>query len=387
MGERYKVDADIEQYFELVGHNYKLKNHRRAEPFFRWLLDRISSRRECHGLQELYDARKGLPDDKKPVYIHVGRHLSELDWAEAQLLLYQHGMSSLVSMGDNLTMWPFGDFLKAMGGFVAIREETTIKGKRIDKKLAARIYSEYFHHVVINEGHDILVYPEWTHINSSEGRKRKYGRSYTGELLEFSPFVFRLLQNVQGKCPRPVMVVPHNASRERVVEDQIFRKLASMKERGCNNRAVYLHDLGFILSHWLYQGKGDVVFNFGEPIPVNGQHPRGLARRARKEVAKLQTLFPTHIVAYSIGDKEEMEVNELEHRVTSTLYSMLEQGFKVDCLSVDGTMDRAHKQFHQFLRRRKIITVRKGVVRVHRPDVLAQYRNNVVSLEQAIAEE
>ncbi len=381
MGEGYRVSDEVKPLMKYVEHHLKKGNLTRIKPFFKWFQSKVSSI-ECNGLQELCEERNRLPENKRPVYIHVGRHLSELDWSETQYQFHAHNNPIVVSMGHNLDVWPVGNLLKSWGGFVALREACTLGEKEVSKKLANTIYNQYFHHVVINEGMDVLVYPEQTKTRVAGKMTRKYGRSYSGELLEFASHLFRLFQGIQRKTERPIMVVPHSISRERVAEDQIFKTLTEMKENGWGKSAVFAMDMGFVYTHWLYQRKGKVAINFGEPVHVNDFETKKLAQHMRAEVAGMSVLFPTHIFAYAIGENETMLAEELERRVASTISSMDEIGLEVDCRSPSRTVKRAVAQFNQ--PRRRIVKSTNGYLIVQRPEVVAQYRNNVVSLEDAV---
>lgn len=381
MSEAYKADPQIKRYFKHVKHNFKKANHARVAPFFRWFHSTVSLT-ECSGLDRLKEERDSLPDDDKPIYIHLGRHLSELDWSETQYLFHTHGMEAMISMGHNLDVWPIGNLLKALGGFVAIREPCKLGDDEIDKSTANLIYNQYFHHVVLNEGHDILLYPEFTKMDIGGKMKRKYGRSYSGELLEFASHLFRLFQGIQRKTDKPIMVVPHAISRERVVEDQIFSNLKEMKKKGYGNESIFFYDMGFVYTHWLYQKKGKVALRFGEPIHVEGMPTKKLAEKAREEVARLSVLFPTHIFAYALDRRDEMSCLELERRVASAIKKADDAGLDVDSRNIDSTIDRAYSQFDQ--RTRRIVDFSNGLFRVKRQDVVQQYRNNFVSLERIL---
>ncbi len=381
MSGAYKISDEVKPLIKYVKHNLKIGNLARVEPFFKWFQSKVSSI-ECNGLQELCEQRDRLPESERPIHIHIGRHLSELDWSETQYQLHVHDNPVVTSMGHNLDVWPVGKFLKLWGGFVALREACTLGDKEVSKTLGNNIYNQYFHHVVLNEGRDVLVYPEQTKTRVAGKMVRKYGRSYSGELLEFAAHLFRLFQGIQKKTERPIMVVPHSISRERVVEDQIFQKLIEMKEEGYGKGAVFAMDMGFVYTHWLYQNKGKVTINFGEPVHVNDFDTKKLAEHMRAEVARMSVLFPTHIFAYAIGENETMLADELERRIESTISSMDEIGLKVDCRNPSRTVKRAVAQFNQ--PRRRIVKSTNGYLIVQRPEVVAHYKNNVASLEEAV---
>lgn len=383
MGGKYEVKPEIEAYFPRICHKYKERNNTGfVEKFVRRFIKNRSQNLICEGLENLKELRQEIPDRKKPVYIHVGRHLSEMDWVEAQYILSANEMPAMISMGDNLCVWPVGGFLRRRGGFLAIRNPERFE-KGMPKSTAFRIYREYIHHLVLNEEKDLLIYPEFAKVEVNGNEETKYGRSYSGKLLEFSPLIFSILNSIQKKSERPLMIVPHNASRERVLEDEMFGKLSDMKKKNVPSWKIYLRDFGFLLNPLNHRINGLVEFNFGEPIPVADYKRRDLPELARKNVAKLQTIFPTHLFAYAVQEKKVIVKDEIEESIDKKISFLDDLGVRVNNRDITDIMISV---YNHFVMRGIVESKENNVFGIKKPEILNQYSNTLSSIENILAE-
>jgi len=239
-------------------------------------------------------------------------------------------------------------------------------------------------HLIDVEKRDILVFPEYM---KDANKKVKYGRSYSGKLLEFTPLIFKLLRDINKKTDTKIQIVPVNVSYERVVEDQTFRKLEQLKSSRIKKRFTYAVDYFFNYTHWLYQRKrGPVVVKFGEPVPLRKKmdFKVRLHDDIRKKVGALQTIFPTQVVGYAFRDKRELKEQELVKRVEKTLRGLRDAGADlryVEKLQPLQIIQSASEHFDLHQKRRVLVRheAKKTYV-VRRPDVLVQYENHIAHL-------
>ncbi len=421
--------------FSKIEHQYDPSFVRKAEPVFKGLLEHIVSGTEVLGLNELDASRKNLQDGKKYIYFHIGRHLSELDWVQAQLALVEQGMPTLLMGGDNLFEGG-ADILRKLGAFVLLRQSR----EDMSSRQGLRLVQEYLIHLVNNElqgqneFRDVLIYPEVRKTIFKGKEVFKSGRSYTQELLDFGP-IFHFIHRAQNNTDAEMLVVPHNISRERVVEDQIFSELATLKDLGLDSKLRYQFDFGFIATHHLYQEPSRTSFRFGKPIRVKDykkqlnplKKENTLANDARNAVAALSVFYPSHIFAYAMGDAPEMCSIDLKQKVKAASDELyFGSGLCLDTTNTDEIMERGYriftqpehigkeefeKRLHRFMaylaemgvpvnhpylkgacsdpyralyRERDIVSYKRGFFKVDNPGVFAQYRNNVVSVKKVL---
>jgi hypothetical protein len=411
------MEKNIEAYFPLVEHRLKNRPYRREYAVCSRIARKLFAAVDVDGLEPLVDQRRteraaGI----RSVNIYIARHLSEFDWQEIQRVLGGVDMLAAVQAGDNLFVGPLDPLLRHLGAFKVFREEARIfashwcaqgfwsawealRGRRlfdrlcsllgvkrrrpliIDSVLARDIYVAYMHHLICTEGRDILIFPEYS---KDASKKVKYGRSYSGRLLEFTPLIFKLLRDINKKTDRIIRIVPVNVSYERVVEDQLFRALEQMKACRTRKRFAYLADYFFNYTHWIYQrAKGRVAIKFGEPVVLAKKTDFKLRLHddMRKKVGALQTVFPTQVLGYAFGEARELSRAGLVERVDKTLRAL--RRVKVDLRYVDGLsaqdiIQSAYEHFDQHRKRRLLVRDARGQrYVVMRPDVITQYANHI----------
>jgi len=414
------MENSAEKYFKYVNHHLKNKSYRLEYNITTFISRRLFASVEVSGLDALTKQRRAEEaQGSKTINIYISRHLSEFDWQEIQRLLAGVDMMSTIQAGDNLFIGPLDPLLRHHGAFKVFRNQARIFSdhwlansiykfmdpfwkapllKRllllsgfklreplvIDANLAKDIYTAYMKHLIEAEGKDILIFPEYL---KTADKNVKYGRSYSGKLLEFTPLIFKLLRDINKKTQRRLQIVPVNVSYERVVEDQSFKTLEKMKANKITKRFVYLADYFFNYTHWLYQPeKGRVFVKFGEPVPMKKTMDFKLRLHddIRKKVGQLQTIFPTQIVGYAFDDKKELRNSELIKRVEKTVHELKKTGADmryIEKLSADEIIISAYDHFNLHPKRRFLVKNESSKIHVvMRKDVLSQYRNHILHL-------
>jgi glycerol-3-phosphate O-acyltransferase len=414
------MDVKVATYFKYIEQRLTKKSYRLEYTVTSFISRRLFSSVEVIGLERLIKQRRAEAAlGAKTINIYIARHLSEFDWQEIQRVLAGVNMMAAIQAGDNLFIGPLDPLLRHHGAFKVFRDQATIFSEHwlansiyktldgfwndplfkkflpiiglkrrqpvtIDSALAKEIYVAYMKHLIEVEGRDILIFPEYLKLPD---KKVKYGRSYSGKLLEFTPLIFKLLRDINKKTERRLQIVPVNASYERVVEDQSFRTLEKMKSNKFMKRFVYLVDYFFNYTHWIYQRrKGRVVIKFGEPEPLRKtmDFKMRLHDDIRKKVGQLQAVFPTQIIGYAFHDKTILSDVELVRRVEKTMAELKKTGADlrhVEKLSTRQIIQSAYDHFDLHQKRRLLIY--DGVIKIHRamrPDVLSQYRNHIVHM-------
>lgn len=413
-------EKPIESYFPYVCHHLKTGSYALSSRFFAFLARRLFARIDVYGLDALVEQRcREEAEGGAAVTIYIARHLSEFDWQEIQRALAGRGLMACVQAGDNLFIGPLGPVLRHLGAFKVFREETVVyaptwvanacraccalllrrpglrraarllgirppEPQLIDQVRAKEIYTAYLKHLIDVEGRDILMFPEYS---KTEDKKTKYGRSYSGRLLEFTPLIFRLLREINKTTGRRIQLVPVNVSYERIVEDQTFRKLEKMKSSRVQKPFTYLVDYFFNYTHWIYQRKkGTIAICFGQPVELRKKISIGykLQEEMRKRVGALQMIFPTQVFASAFAQDTSLPEEELLERVDKIMTALRRAGADlryVAGFSAREIVDQAHALFDQH-RKRRIVRKRQrsGTYEVLRPDVLGQYRNHIAHL-------
>ena len=414
------MEDDIRKYFKYVDHRLKNKSYALEYRLATFISRRLFASVECIGLDSLAKQRRAeLARGTKTVNIYIARHLSEFDWQEIQRLCASVNMMAAVQAGDNLFIGPLDPLLRHHGAFKVFRDQACLysdnwlansiyryldplwedpffkkvfslaRMKRrkpviIDPMMAKDIYTSYMKYLIDVEGRDILIFPEYLKLPD---KKVKYGRSYSGKLLEFTPLIFKLLRDINKKTERRIQIVPVNASYERVVEDQSFKTLEKMKSNRYTRRFVYLTDYFFNYTHWLYQpARGRVVVKFGEPVPLKKtmDFKFRLHDEIRKKVGQLQTVFPTQVVGYALGDNGDLRHTELLRRIEKTVHELKKTPADlryVEKLSAEEIIKSTYEHFNVHPKRRFL--VKNESSRTHhvlRQDVLSQYRNHILHL-------
>ncbi len=411
------MEDKINNYFKYIEHHLKNRPYRLSYAIASFISRRLFSSVEVIGLKELARQRKNeTAQGIKTLNLYIARHLSEFDWQEIQRVLAGENLMAAIQAGDNLFMGPLDPLLRHHGAFKVFRSQARIFSEHwllnsiygtldafwhdpllkkllssirlkqrkpviIEPLLAKDIYVAYMKHLIDVEKRDILIFPEYLKLSD---KKIKYGRSYSGKLLEFTPLIFKLLRDINKKTERILQIVPVNVSYERVVEDQSFKTLEKMQSNKITKRFVYLVDYFFNYTHWIYQRqKGRVVIKFGQPVLLRKamDFKIRLHDDIRNKVGLLQTVFPTQIIAYAFHNKDVLSDAELIKRVEKTLSELKKIGADVrfaEKLSTLQIIESAYTHFDLHQKRRLLIYDEgKKQHKVIRHDVLSQYRNHI----------
>lgn len=410
----------VEKYFKYVDHRLKNKSYKWEYKLASFISKRLFSGVDVSGLDRLQKQRSAeKPLGQQTLNIYIARHLSEFDWQEIQRVMGGIDMMPAIQAGDNLFIGPLDPVLRHHGAFKVFRDQARIFSDHwlansiykfidpfwkdpflkqvfplfgfkhrapvvIDANLAKDIYIGYMKHLIEVEGRDILIFPEYLKLPD---KKVKYGRSYSGRLLEFTPLIFKLLRDINKKTERKIQIVPVNVSYERVVEDQSFKTLERMKHNRLKKRFVYFADYFFNYTHWLYQPeRGRVVIKFGEAVALKKTMDFKLRLHddIRKKVGLLQTVFSTQIVGYAFADDRELSEGELVRRVEKTVQELKKTDADmsyVEKLSTQEIIQSAYEHFNLHPKRRFLVrNEAKKTYSVLRQDVLSQYRNHISHL-------
>ncbi|MFH1915861.1 MAG: 1-acyl-sn-glycerol-3-phosphate acyltransferase [Nanoarchaeota archaeon] len=398
-----KILSRIEDYFPYIRHRRNVKKTSPGIRFYKRVSSWIFSKVNVEGIEDVITYARQKPESN---IIFVANHLSEFDWAEVQYLLVEHDLEAIVQAGANLFIGPLDPLLRQAGGFKVFREETQVYdenwilnivkgfiegdlgidlGSRVDisKDLSEKIYKAFLGKS-FKEGYHLFTLPGY----KRQDGMLKYGRSYEGLFLPFSPLVLQVPVFFQKTHPdRELAFSTIYISYERPPEDQNFSRLERMKKGSISRKFVYIEDYLYNLTFRITQRASRVHLSFGDPLPIEELRARGLTRRKQladylhKETGKLAVPFPTQQAGYCLDPitaNDHMSIYALSQRMKNLRETLQEKGQRyVQYLPEDVTssLEQAHTQFWQ-PPTRKIARFDGPKVRVYRPDVMAQYANH-----------
>lgn len=373
--------------------------------------NRVFSSIKVEGLDNIKDLKSSNPDSS---LVYISRHRSHLDYVITQLALAKAGMPARIQAGDNLFIGPLDPLLRHCGAFMTIRDDHIFYSKNwflnsvysflpnnlglykkqydlyIDRKLSKMLYERYLEKILSNNdsSKDLLIYPEY--IRGADG-SLKYGRSYSGSLLDFSPYVFDLVQKIASKVNRDFFFVPVNVSYEQVVEDSFIARMPELKKSNSKS-SIYIKEFVYIatraFSHSLKPGK--TVLKFGEPSEIKKGYSTILsssrsAKKLKNRVGLLETVFAPHIMFYSMDKKSKVSFPELEDKIMANLSRLNSSGIDVSNL-------RVHNRFKSFdvlleealpffdSKARHFVYVKDNHLCVLESSVVNQYANHIAHL-------
>ena len=191
------------------------------------------------GLDSLSDVAK------EHTVIIVPMHRSHLDYVLVGAALYQANLNSpVVAAGMNLNFWPFGFFIRGMGGYFVRRN---MRQDRIHPLVLKR-YVSY----LVKRGH--------LHEFFIEG-----GRSRSGRMRAPRVGLLSIIMNayLRGE-KKEIVFVPVSITYENVIEDSVFGE----ENTGRAKRTENLRSL-FAARAFLGRRYGEVILHFGEPMPLS----------------------------------------------------------------------------------------------------------------------
>ncbi len=400
---------NIEDLFPYVEHSLRTicKSVLAISQFYS---SRIFSSVKVEGLDKIKDFKTQYPDSN---FIYVSRHRSHLDYFETQLALGKAHMPTRIQAGDNLFIGPFDPILRETGAFMVVRGERGFYSKNwlldmmysalpssigpynkqyevyIGKKLSKLLYESYLEHILREREHsnDLLVYPEYIR----EGGKLKYGRSYSGKLLDFSPYIFILLRRITSKLDKRFFFVPVNPSYERIIEDSFITKIPDLKERFSRD-FVYLKEFAYIATRGFFPffRRGKFVLKFGEPSEVEKPENVKVAaasdsKKLKHDVGLLETPSSPQIIFYSMGSEQKVDLPTLEDRVMSNTSKLEESKVDTSQLKSDGSAKKFDVLLEETLRLfdapgRRYVKAKGNSFEVVDARVISQYANHIKHL-------
>ena len=371
--------------------------------------DRLFSDIYVKGLDRIKDFKTKNLDCS---LIFGSRHRSHLDYYETQLALGKAGIPTRIQAGDNLFIGPFDPVLRETGAFMAIRDERGFYSKKwllnliysylpqkmgpynkeyeiyIDKKLSKLLYEGYLKHILSKSEHsnDILIYPEYVRYNGNI----KYGRSYSGNLLDFSPYIFLVLQGINSKINRELFFVPVNISYERVIEDSFMVKIPKLKEKFSRD-FVYLKEFAYIATRGLFPffRRGKCALKFGEPYKMEKTDNKKIAIRdskmLRNKVGSLETPFSPQIIFYSMNKEPKVNLADLENRVVDNISKLERSSIDVSHLKFNDKIKPLDKMIEETLYffdapGRRYTRVKDNSLEIVDNSIVSQYANHIAHL-------
>ncbi|MFH1210428.1 MAG: 1-acyl-sn-glycerol-3-phosphate acyltransferase [archaeon] len=401
-----KEFKSIDDYFPYVEHslNTICKSVLMFADFYS---SRMFSSVDVEGLDNLKDFKKGNPDSR---FIYVSRHRSHLDYFETQLALGKAGMPTRIQAGDNLFIGPFDPLLREVGAFMAIRGEKGFYSKKwllnliysalpkevgpyrkeyevyIDKKKSKEIYEGYLARIlgVDEASNDLLIYPEY--VKQPDGLT-KYGRSYSGSLADFSPYLFINLRRIISKLDKPFFFVAVNPSYERVIEDSFMTQIPRLKEKHSKDW-VYMQEFAYISTRPLFPffKPGRLVLKFGSPVEIEkGGNIKANAvndvKMLGRDVGLLETPFSPQVLFHSVGGEDKVSVSDLESRVVSTISKLESSGVDVSYLKDRMVAALLYETCDLFdAPGRRFVRVKDGNLHILDKSIVSQYANHIAHL-------
>lgn len=403
MMEQYE---NIEDLFPYVEHSLK-SICKTVLGSFQFYSERMFFPLKVEGLDKVKELKAAHPNSH---FIHISRHNSHSDYIETQLALANARMPARIQAGDNLFIGPLDPLWRELGAFMVIREGRGFYSKDlllntfyslmpkhlgrkyevyIDMKLSKLLYEAYLNHILSNDEpvKDLLLYPEYI----KQQGITKYGRSYSGVLLDFSPYLFILLHRITSKLDKEFFFVPVNPSYERVMEDSFITEIPKLKEKFSRD-LVYLQEFAYIVTRPLlpFFRRGEFVLKFGEPYKViNSGNVRADAvsdvKRLRNEVGLLQTPFSPQIIFYSMGGEQKVSLSKLEDRVMTNILKLDEKNIDTSRLKSRGGAKSFDSLLEETLRLfdtpgRRYARVKGNSLEIINSGVVSQYANHIAHL-------
>ena len=269
--------------------------------------------------------------------IFIPNHQSEYDWMLLQTYLAKRYIRTAIQAGENLYVGPVDTFLRKCGAFMMIRDRRSFYARHwlanlllkllgaqpfvLTKEQYNRLYPDQVKKVLA-EGLHLMIFPGYESDRATG--EVKYGRSYSGEFAELSPYVFLVLRNaVRHLQVEGAMYVPVNISYERIPEDIVFREYQARSRKSKFAKYVYDHYYAFAkmpFARRIRDQRSRVLIRFGKGIPVDrALRAREMAALVREQMGKLMRVYESTLVFASLDDRYKMSHHELEQRVTVNL--------------------------------------------------------------------
>ncbi len=372
--------------------------------------NRVFSSVEVKGLENIRAFKSKHPESN---IIYVSRHKSHLDYLETQLKLGKAGIPARIQAGDNLFIGPLDPLLRHCGAFMAIRDEHKFYSNNwflntvysfspdrfgpyekqcktyINRKLSKALYESYLESILSNpdSSNDLLIYPEY--VRDLDGTL-KYGRSYSGALLDFSPYIFSLLHKISSGLDKKFFFVPVNVSYEKVIEDSFIARIPELKKNNSRD-SIYIKEFLYILTRVFCSKPSKLVLKFGEPSEIKKSaynhffSSSKAAKKLKHDVGSLETVFPPQIIFYSMDKKSKVSFPNLEDKVLANISKLKGSGADISNLkeyninkSFDSLLEETLSLFDAPGRR--FVYVKDNHLCVLDSSVVNQYANHIAHL-------
>jgi glycerol-3-phosphate O-acyltransferase len=205
----------------------------------RWIMRRLFTRFEVHGLDAIIEAAKSHP------LVLLPGHRSHFDYVILSSLFYErHVVPPHVAAGDNLAFWPLGALFRRAGAFFLRR---TFEGDR----LYTAVFRAYLQ-LLIKDGVTQEFFIEGT-------------RSRTGKTLQPRLGLLRMVVEAYARgVRRELYLVPVGFTYDRLVEESSLTE----QRRGAPKRGENL--LGLLRARAVLGRRfGAVGVRFGVPLPLS----------------------------------------------------------------------------------------------------------------------
>ena len=342
--------------------------------------------------------------------IFIPEHESEYDWLILQNRLFRAGIRTAIQAGDNLFLGPLDPILRQCGAFMSVRGEHKFyshhwisnlilrylgrKPVVVDRDRYSQLYSLQLKRILGREGFNLLVFPGYE--TDPYSGAVKYGRSYSGEFNPLSPYVFIMVSKaLREQGITDAEYIPVNVIYERVPEDILFRDFKAKTTKKKIAKYVYDHYYTFFkapFSKELHQVKSQVCVRFGKGIPVHfSTRARDFAEKVRFEVSRLQRVYTSMIIFYSLNNKFIISKKELRKNIQAN-YEKL-KARNIDCspilnargrlISLDAMLNRVEKLFNfpqsPIIPLKSYLTLEhdQNEVFIHHPHLAAYYGNKL----------
>lgn len=226
-----------------------------------FLLKRLFSQVIVQGLERL------IPAVREETVVLVPMHRSHIDYIVLTSTLYDsHLNTPIVAAGMNLNFWPGGFLMRSVGAYFVRRDA---RQDRIHAMLL-RHYVSY----LVKRGHLQEFFIEG-------------GRSRSGKMLAPKVGLLSIIVNTALKHRKnDTLFVPVSVTYENVVEDAVFGDENTGRPKKREN-VIELLKAGSIFR----KSYGDVIMNFGEPIPLSVAHREFMHQRGDRD----ERLFVPHL--------------------------------------------------------------------------------------------
>ncbi|MDO8741261.1 MAG: 1-acyl-sn-glycerol-3-phosphate acyltransferase [Candidatus Woesearchaeota archaeon] len=266
-----------------IARQYDASFYARQEGKVRRLINCYIKEFKISGLENI----KSMKDSAK---IYMSNHRSHLDYSIIASILYRNKFKPpAIGAGNNMFVWPLGNYIKKLKAFPIKRTNDDFKTRKDKLRDLEELY-DYVKNDLILKGEDILLFPEG-------------GRSYNGEMGKIGggQMIFiRSILDAQDGLEEPINIVPVGIKYDFVQEKaffQLLKKSREIKNKSLSKILYYGADIGAFavgMVKGAFGIKSDVYVNFGNPINVrdfliqsNSNPRRELADLVMKEINKL----------------------------------------------------------------------------------------------------